>query len=266
MCCQPPLNRNDLDHYFEKNIALIDTAPTDLPSIGITGGEPTLLRNRLFSLIDHIQNKLPDIEIHLLTNGRAFADLNYAKKLSECYNGKILLGIPLHSDRPADHDAVTQIKGSYNETMRGLYNLARFNFSIELRIVLTKANYLRLPYFPEFIYRNLPFVTYVSIMGLEYTGYAIKNKDSVWIEPEHYQDELEQTVLGLTGWGINVSVFNLPHCMLKPSLWEYACRSISDWKTIYHIDCELCIKKPYCCGLFGTSKQQLYSIAQITKL
>ncbi len=262
MCCQPPLKRDDLDHYFEKNIALIDSAPASLPSIGITGGEPTLLDDRLFELIRHIRKRLPYTEIHLLTNGRAFADLEYARKLADCSTDKMLLGIPLHSDYTGDHDYITQVKGSYNETMRGLYNLARFDFGIELRIVLTRANYMRLPNLPEFIYRNLPFVEYISFMGLEYTGYTVKNRDEVWIEPVQYQYELEKAVTGLAGWNMNVSVFNLPHCILKPSLWPYACRSISDWKTVYAPCCYECRMKSECCGLFATSRQH-YNVTPI---
>ena len=53
MCCQPPLLRNDLDGYFQKNKALIDSAPRELRSLGITGGEPTLLGDRLFELLTY---------------------------------------------------------------------------------------------------------------------------------------------------------------------------------------------------------------------
>lgn len=104
MCCQPPLLRNDLDGYFQKNMALIDSAPRELRSLGITGGEPTLLGDRLFELLRHVRTKLPETEIHLLTNGRAFADKEYARKLAECGEKKILLGIPLHADSAGDHE------------------------------------------------------------------------------------------------------------------------------------------------------------------
>ena len=179
MCCQPPLLRNDLEGYFQKNMALIDSAPRELRSLGITGGEPTLLGDRLFELLRHIRLKLPETEIHLLTNGRAFADKEYARKLAECDTEKILLGIPLHADYAGDHDAITQVKGSFEETMLGLYNLGRYDIGIELRVVITKMNYLRLPKLPDFIYRNLPFVEFISLMGLEYTGYTIKNREAV---------------------------------------------------------------------------------------
>ena len=205
MCCQPPLLRNDLDGYFQKNMALIDSAPRELRSLGITGGEPTLLGDRLFELLRHVRTKLPETEIHLLTNGRAFADKEYARKLAECGEKKILLGIPLHADSAGDHDTITQVKGSFEETMLGLYNLGRYDIGIELRVVITKMNYRRLPKLPDFIYRNLPFVEFISLMGLEYTGYTIKNREAVWIDPMDYQAELTQAVLELRDWRMDVS-------------------------------------------------------------
>lgn len=206
MCCQPPLLRNDLDGYFQKNMALIDSAPRELRSLGITGGEPTLLGDRLFELLRHVRTKLPETEIHLLTNGRAFADKEYARKLAECGEKKILLGIPLHADSAGDHDTITQVKGSFEETMLGLYNLGRYDIGIELRVVITKMNYRRLPKLPDFIYRNLPFVEFISLMGLEYTGYTIKNREAVWIDPMDYQAELTQAVLELRDWRMDVSI------------------------------------------------------------
>lgn len=260
MCCQPPLKRDDLDFYFQKNITLIDSAPQELPSIGITGGEPTLLGDRLIELIAYIRYKLPNTEIHILSNGRAFADRQYVERMATCGSTNILIGIPLHSDNARDHDRITQVEGSYNETMSGLYNLARFNFGVELRVVLNRMNIMRLGRLPNFFYRNLPFVQYISLMGLEYTGYTIKNRERVWIDPVCYQDELEEAVLGLAGWDMNVSVFNLPHCLLRSSIWGYAKKSISDWKVIFTPSCATCSVKAACCGLFGTSQRQSSAI------
>jgi His-Xaa-Ser system radical SAM maturase HxsC len=256
MCSQPPLKKDDIDAFFIKNLSLIENAPLDLPSIGVTGGEPTLLGSKLFELINHIKKHLPETMIHLLTNGRAFSDIHYVNSLYETGTENILLGIPLHSDYSGDHDAISQISGSYNETMKGLYNLARFGFIIELRIVINKMNYKRLPHLSKFIYKNLPFVTYISFMGQENIGYSIKNHNEIWIDPIHYQDELEEAVIDLATWGMNVSVFNLPHCLLKESLYEFSCKSISDWKVCYVDCCNQCKAQNDCCGLFSTSKIQ----------
>lgn len=109
MCCQPPGLVNDLDRNFEKNMRIVSSAPKGLPSLGLTGGEPTLLGDRLFTLIKHIRTELPDTEIHLLSNGRAFSDMSYVRKFKECGTDKILIGIPLHSDSAADHDYMPRI-------------------------------------------------------------------------------------------------------------------------------------------------------------
>lgn len=263
MCCQPPNNNDDLERNYIKNIALVNSAPLSLPSLGITGGEPTLLGDKLFTLINHIKEKLPDTEIHLLTNGRAFADLNYTKKLMQCGTEKILLGIPIHSDCSIDHDYITQTIGSFDETMLGLYNLERCGFDIELRIVLNKITCQRLSQIANFIYRNLPFVRYVAFMGIEYTGYTMKNHKLVWIDPLEYQSELENAVCELSRWGIDVSVFNLPHCVLSKALWKFSVKSISDWKNEYAEFCDECSMKNECCGLFSTSRKHSIGLRPI---
>ena len=256
MCSQPPLMRDDFDFYLEKNISIIQTIPDNLKDIGITGGEPTLLGERLFYLIRCIRDRNPDILIHLLSNGRAFKDINYVRKLYETGKDNFLLGIPLHSDYSGDHDKVTQVRGSFNETMLGMYNLDKCELDIELRIVINRFNYRRLPKMAVYIYKNLPFVRYISFMGLEYTGYAIKNHNLIWVDPTEYQQELEEAVIDLSTWGMNVSIFNLPHCLLRESLYEYARKSISDWKVMFSVFCDKCSVKNECCGLFNTSKKQ----------
>ena len=257
MCCQPPSEKNDIDVLWDKNIKLIDTAPLELPSIGITGGEPTLLGNRFFELIEHIRKRLPDTEIHILSNK------DFTRRLGEIGPEKILLGIPLHSDNQLDHDLIAGADGAYSETLLGLYNLARLSFDIELRVVLTKLNYQRLPKIAHFIYRNLPFVKYISLMGLEYTGFTIKNAGRVWIDPMEMASPLSEATLFLASAGFNVSIFNLQLCVLPEIVWPYARKSISDWKNMFASFCEECSVKTECCGLFSTSKKQSSSLSPI---
>lgn len=263
MCCQPPSTKNDIDRLWNKNIKLIDTAPKALTSIALTGGEPTLLGDRFFELVKHIRKTLPDTEIHILSNGRAFSDKRFAERLGEIGPEKILLGIPLHADNSLDHDQIAGAKGAFTETLQGFYNLARWYFDIELRVVLTKLNYKRLPQMAHFIYRNLPFVKYISLMGLEYTGYTIKNADKVWIDPVEMERPLSEATLFLASAGFNVSIFNLTHCTIQETLWPFARKSISDWKNYYEPFCDQCVMRPGCCGLFSTSKRQSSNLKPI---
>ena len=193
MCSQPPLKRNDVEILFEKNLLVLDSAPIELKDIGITGGEPTLLGEKLFDLIELIKCKLPETQIHILSNGRAFANRDYTKELARVGGDKLLLGVPLHSDYSYDHDQITQVGKSYVETMKGLYNLAEFGIKIELRIVITKINFNRLYTLSNFIYKNLPFVSYISFMGLEDTGYAIKNHEIVWVKSRRISNSIRKS-------------------------------------------------------------------------
>ena len=255
MCCQPPWESDDIDELFEKNIAIIDRAPKDIPVVGISGGEPTLLGEKLITLIAYIREKLPDSDIHLLTNGRKFKEADFARQVADVAGDKLFVGIPLHSDYYKDHDIIAGKKEAYNEAMAGIFNLAAFGVAIELRIVINRLNYMRLPQMAEFIHKYLPFVAWSAFMGMEHIGYAVANERNIWVEPIDYADKLTEAVLPLAQWRHDVAVYNIPLCLLPDSIRLYAKRSISTWKNSYLPICDDCTLKSECCGMFSTSKK-----------
>lgn len=263
MCCQPPLKVDDIDELFEENLLRIRTAPKDLPLIGITGGEPTLLGEKLVTLIKEIRTLLPSTEIQLLSNGRRFVDIDYARRIAEAGENMIYVGVELHSDYYKDHDAIAGKKGAYQETMRGLYNLTTCGIPVELRIIMCALNYKRFYHIAEFIHRYLPFVGWIAFMGMEDTGWATKNRKHVWIEPLEYQQELLRAVKYLADWNYKVSIFNVPLCLLPKYLHDYARKSISDWKNNYGPECEECRVKSECCGFFTTSRIRFEGVKPI---
>ena len=263
MCSQPPVNEEDLSEIYTRNMEVLEHAPKDLPCIGISGGEPTMAGEFLFRLLDEIRIKYPTALIHFLTNGRKFADDTYVEKLLKYGYHNMVFGIPLHSDYFKDHDKITQRKGAFHETLRGLYNLANYNANIELRIVINKLNYERLEQMADYIQYNLPFVESIAFMGMEITGYAVNNASCIWIPPEDYQHNLQRAVLKLFRWNLPVYIYNIPLCILPSNLHQFSCKSISNWKRYYCHECEECIVKEKCCGLFSTSKWQSQAIHPI---
>lgn len=255
MCCQPPKMKDDIDYYFKKNVALIKTAPKETKNVCITGGEPTLAGDKLFDLIQIIREELPVTDIQILSNGRAFTDRSFTHRLKEIGGEQIFVGVPLHSDYAGDHDRIAGIKGAFTETMLGVYNLADEGIPIELRIVINKMNYQRLPLMAEFIFKNLYFVGWTAWMAMEDTGYATKNAQHIWIEPIDYIPLLCRAVKFLFEWDMPTSIFNIPLCLLPDDYHQFAAQSISDWKTNYLDNCDTCALKENCCGLFATSKR-----------
>ena len=263
MCSQPPKNYDDLDHYFEINSQLIKMIPPSTKLLGITGGEPTLLGNRFITLLGMITKHMPQANIQVLTNGRSFAWKDFPKAIGKINNHNILFGIPLYSDYFKNHDYIVQVKHAFNQTVMGLHNMARYGLRTEIRVVLHKKTYTRLPSLAQYIYKNFPFVEHVAFMGLEYTGYTPHNSDLLWIEPSEYNKELEQAVLYLHEVGLNVSIYNLQLCLLQPTLWQFTKNSISDWKREFLDECKKCTLISNCSGVFATSKKHSNEIKAV---
>jgi hypothetical protein len=106
----------------------------------------------------------------------------------------------------------------------------------------------------RWIARNLPFVDHVALMGLENTGFAIANDALLWIDPVDYREALADAVDQLVSAGVNVSVYNLPKCVLSRSVWPHALQSISDWKNGFVEECDRCDEKSSCSGFFTTRR------------
>ena len=252
MCSQPPKDRDDVQLLFNVYKQLIPLIPKTCFELGITGGEPTLMGNLFFELLEILNHELPNTELHCLTNGRSFAWNNMVNKLASLQMNQLMLGIPLYSDYYQVHDYIVQAKDAFNQTMQGLYNLAACGQRIEIRVVLHQQSIPRLTRLAKFIYKNLPFVEHVAFMGLEYQGYTPHNIEKLWIDPKEYMNELQESVEYLASRGMNVSIYNSQLCVLPRDIWRYNKKSISDWKNIYLPECEKCALKNECGGLFAS--------------
>lgn len=253
MCPQPPTDSADTG-WIESHLRFIELLDNDLEQLCITGGEPTLLGEGLIDILKKASISLPSTELYMLTNGRQFVEEKYVKKIAAIPNLKLLSAIPIYADVASLHDYIVQARGAFAETVVGLYNLARYQLPVEIRIVLHKQTIPRLLALVEFIYRNFPFVDHVALMGLENMGYVKSNWDLLWTDPVDYQDELESAVRYLHYRQMAVSIFNLQLCVLKPELHSFARQSISDFKNIFLEQCNDCVAKNSCAGLFKSSE------------
>lgn len=252
MCSQPPREIDDsyLVNELLQAIPLMDRRTNE---IGITGGEPTLLGEDLFKLIWALKNFLPDTAVHILSNGRRFHEAKLARSIAEIGHRDLMLGIPVYSDISHIHDYVVQADGAFDETIRGILNLKTYGVRVEIRVVIHKQTYERLPQLATFLARNLLFVDHVALMGLEMTGFTKPNIDSLWVDPLTYQPQLVEAVEILARNRMNVSVYNHQLCLLDHRIWKYNVRSISDWKNEYMPECAGCTKQNECGGFFSSA-------------
>lgn len=261
MCPQVIQNKGT---YYNDACKVIALLPKTINEICISGGEPTLFKDEYINLLKTCKKELPKSTYIVLTNGKNFEDFEFVKNIIINSPRNMTYAIPIYSANPVRHDIIVGSKNSFNSTLKGVYNLYKFNQSIEIRIVVLKHNYRDLKKLAHFIYWNLPFVNHIAFMGMEVCGNAVKNIEDIWIEPIDYIDYLQEAVEYLDMRMLNVSIYNLPLCVLPKELWKFSRKSISDWKNKFSDSCWNCIKKDDCAGFFSTSVNSIRGINTIT--
>lgn len=258
MCSQPPRDVDDSDRINE-HLRLIELASPETAELGITGGEPTLMKDGLLELIRRCKELLPRTALHILSNGRLFYYGSFARRLADIAHPDVMIGIPLYSDIDYLHDYVVQCRGAFDDTMVGLHNLGRFGVRVEVRVVIHRLTHERLGDLAEFLYRNIPFAAHVAFMGLEMMGFTIPNLEALWIDPWDYRHELERATVFLASRGMRVSIYNHQLCTVPKALWPFCRKSISDWKNEYLAVCQECTAREDCGGFFASSIRRRYS-------
>lgn len=253
MCSQPPKDVNDgwILEEIGRAISLVDKGAQ---SITFTGGEPLTDADRFLNLLAHTKSAIPQTAIHVLTNGRAFADPAIAAAWAEIEHPNLSAGIPVYAAVDQVHDYVVQAKGAFDETILGILRLKDLGQNVQIRLVLHALTTPRLRETAEWFARNLPFVDHIALMGLENTGFAIANDKQLWIDPVDYQADLAYAVQVLSAARVSVSIFNLPLCVLDPAVRPYAVQSISDWKNAYVAECDGCAVRDKCAGFFSSGR------------
>ena len=261
MCPQPPVvHEEDMTPFNMKLISLFDK---NTQEVGITGGEPTMIGDKLFDLIKQIKKYTPKAAISILSNGVKFADRDYAMKLALCNCCDLQIDVPIFSDVAELHNEIVGANTFY-KTVQGLYNLALFRTKIGIRVVVHKKTYKRLPQLADFIYHNFPFVCNVAFMQMETIGMAEENIHDLWIDPYDYNKQLVEAIEILQTRGLQASVYNAQLCVLPEQIRDIAIQSISEWKDIYLDDCKGCKLIGQCGGFFASNKK--YHSSHIQKI
>ena len=140
--------QNDCIHCYaggphettELNTTQWKTVLDRLSEVGVfivtfTGGEPTI-RDDLPELLLYAQNK--GMVTGLISNGRRLKDPTYVEMLEKA--GLDFVQITLESHKPEVHDKMTNVSGSWQETMKGIKNATQSQIYVSTNTTLSKKN------------------------------------------------------------------------------------------------------------------------------
>jgi len=253
MCSQPPKDIDDrwILGEIKRSLPLV---PKSTRTLTFTGGEPLSDWIDFVEILADCRDLLPNTAIQVLTNGRAFATSEIVDAWKSLGHPSLIAAIPVYAAVDHLHDYVVQAKGAFDETIIGILKLKDRGQRVEVRVVLHAHTAPIIAETCRWIARNLPFVDHVALMGMENTGFALANEKSLWIDPMDYRESLSEGVRTLAATGMNVSVYNLPLCVIERNIWPHAVQSISDWKNGYVEQCTGCAEKSRCSGLFTSGR------------
>jgi len=244
-------NTYDTDDVFL--LKSIEYLPSNTRHLVITGGEPTLKDDVFFDLMRKIYDRFEDINCLLLTNGRSFSIERIINNARSIFHKNIIVAIPIHASFAYLHDSITQSKGSFQQTLKGIKNLINCDIAVEIRIVVFKQNYRDMYNIAELIANKFPEVSIVNFMAAEMCGNAALNNDNVWIDYVEAFANCKSAIDKLISSGIDVGIYNFPLCSVPKKYWGLYQKSISGYKVRFGKNCINCIEEKICGGVFASS-------------
>lgn len=249
------------DHYRrnagivcpEQVLKLINYIVTYPEHLTITGGEPTLIGEGIFDILELLKEKIPKTEYLFLTNGRTFSDREYFERMIDVLPPYTCFGIPIYGDSPQSHDKITRAEGSFVQAVQGIQNLMNAGIAVEIRIVVSRLNGDNLSNIARFILKYLNKAFTVNFVGLEMCGNAARNRDLVWMDYPEAFSFMKEAVNILCENNIRVGIYNFPLCSVQKGYWHLCKKSISGYKIVYYDECEKCEVKELCGGIFRST-------------
>lgn len=245
MCSQPPKSK-DYDH-FELYLDAIKKIE-DNTFIGITGGEPTLFGDQLFDFIIQAVNYNKNIIFHILTNGQHFKQKDIQKL--KIIRNNVIWAVPIYSSNANTHNQIVGKQNAFESLIPSINNLFLSGSKVELRTVILKQNQHDLLNLSKFVNNNFQWIQFWSLMQLEKFGYAKIDWETKFLDTSIDFEIIENLILMCEAGGINIFLYNFPHCTVPQNLRRYCNKSISDWKQKYLSICNACSIKKDCCGFF----------------
>ena len=138
--CVQADNRLTGNRSFEEIKKNLEEVKDKCTGVVLTGGEVTI-RTDFLEVVKYAK-KLGYETIQIQSNGRMFSSIDFCKKTIEA--GATEFAPALHGYTAEQHDYLTNAK-SFNQTLKGIYNLKSLGAKVIMNTVILKPNYKDLP-------------------------------------------------------------------------------------------------------------------------
>jgi len=177
----------------------------EIQKVNFFGGEPTI-QKEFWDLFEFCKDKGKFVS--LSTNGRLFMYDKYAQKIKNID----LVNVSLYGDTSYVHENITQAKDSFDQTVKGIKNLVKYNIPTMVNVVIMKPNYQQLIEIIDFV-DNLK-VKIIRFSSLLLIQNATNHIDELNIKPELEKPYLNKALNYLEKKGnLDFFIEKTPICM-----------------------------------------------------
>lgn len=201
-------NNINIDLTTEECLKQIDDqVKNGINKIVLTGGEVTIRKDFDVLINKCVENNL---SITIQTNGRRLNNdfiLNAIKDVDD-----IKFVVALHGAKSNTHDTITCVKGSFDETCKGISAIIDYKKNLILKVVISQINAEELA----------DIVTIANNLGVKYIcfafphgqGNARKNFEEIIPKYSYLQPILYKVVANSIKYNINIEFEAIPFCIL----------------------------------------------------
>jgi len=192
---------------IKKDIA--HAAKSGAEILGFTGGEPTIRRD-IFELVEFAK-KQGFRTIRIQTNGRMFASEQFTNKIIDAGANYFKFTVNAHTAKI--HDFLSQVPGSFNQTIKGLKNVKAMGRTVEANILINKQNYRFLPQTVKFLV-DLG-VSQFTLISPSYIGNALDYKSDVVVKMSETTPFIKEAIDVIKDYKLDkVVTVSIPPCFL----------------------------------------------------
>lgn len=231
---------------FEKVLEKVDDAEV----LTLGGGEPTVNPD-FFGFIGKVRKRKPDMPVHILTNARKFSDKCFAEKLNDSFN-PLKFSVSVYGSKKNVHEKVTRVEGSFEETMNGIENILSKGFELDIKFVVNRFNYRRMPEAVRFFEENFADVSKLVFVMPRFTGRAWKNREDVFVPYERISMYAE---IAVEIADLETELYHFPLCKLKGEARKRAETGVTKYDAegvVFKQKCGSCSLKDRCPGIWET--------------
>ncbi len=195
--CSTYMSDTKTIEYSIKDINVMISSFDDIIDVYLTGGEP-LLNFELKNIIQNIKKCKNVRNIGLFTTGQTLINgyirpipIDYAQELietglSNCY-------ISVYNSTPDFHDFLTNINGSFNNTIAAISNLKTVGIDVKFNVVVFKLNIKRLCSIIE-LSRKFN-ISEIRFLKLVHHGSAKNEWSDIGISQKEFEDCIKNLLI-----------------------------------------------------------------------